>query len=184
MGTDKALLPHPAGGTWLERTLELLCSLGAPVTLLSRHRPHAVLAQQLAARSGLRIEVISEPPPWEGPLLALSRLMAHHPDQRLLIAPVDMPGLRADSLRRLLNAGATDPSDGMIQLAHDGQRLQPLLGLYPAIASHRDSAEACIACGGRSLLRWLEQGRSWVPVVLDPDQLVNANTPADWPAPG
>ena len=27
MGTDKALLPHPEGGTWLERSLRLLLSL-------------------------------------------------------------------------------------------------------------------------------------------------------------
>ncbi|MEB3183382.1 MAG: NTP transferase domain-containing protein, partial [Cyanobacteriota bacterium] len=37
MGRDKALLPHPEGGTWLERTLRLLAQLESPITVLSRH---------------------------------------------------------------------------------------------------------------------------------------------------
>ena len=36
MGRDKALLPHPDGGTWLERTLQLLKQLEVSITLLSR----------------------------------------------------------------------------------------------------------------------------------------------------
>ena len=36
MGHDKALLPHPEGGTWLSRSLLLLAQLEAPITLLSR----------------------------------------------------------------------------------------------------------------------------------------------------
>ena len=49
MGQDKALLPHPEGGTWLERSLLLLAELGAPVPLLSRHPRHLEMARALAA---------------------------------------------------------------------------------------------------------------------------------------
>jgi len=110
MGRDKALLPHPAGGTWLEHGLRLLAELRAPITLLSRHDSHLQLARHLnrtwaagrivrpagtsIAASGTAapalgspstdpqagalpgpIQAIAEPPPWQGPLLALHRLM-------------------------------------------------------------------------------------------------------------
>ncbi len=185
MGTDKAMLPHPSGGTWLEQALQLLASLGAPLTLVSRHRAHARLARQLNERLGLEIEVLLEPPPREGPLLALTRLMALYPGQRLLLAPVDMPRLGLESLRALVAAaeGGFDPDT--IHLAHDGRRLQPLLGLYPATPSNRAAAEAFTGRGGRSLLRWLEQTRCVSAVELDPAQLLNANTPGDCsPGPG
>ncbi len=186
MGTDKALLPHPAGGTWLEQALRLLGGLDTPITLVSRHRRHDRLARALGEREGLAIEVVLEPPPHEGPLLALTRLMARHPGQRLLLAPVDMPWLRAASLRQLIHVaeGATDPN--AIHLAHDGRRLQPLLGLYPATPANRAAAEAFTGRGGRSLLSWLEQTQGYAAVRLDPGEMVNANTPDDWapPAPG
>jgi molybdenum cofactor guanylyltransferase len=182
MGTDKALLAHPAGGTWLEHGLGLLARLEQPVTLLSRYPRHGLLARQLAERQGLSIEVLVEPPPWEGPLLALTRLLAHHRGERLLLAPVDMPWLRFETLQRLVEAGRENPE--VIQVAHDGQRLQPLLGLYPATATTCGSAEAFTARGGRSLLRWLRQSGGFNAVALDPLQLINANTPSDWPPPG
>ncbi|MCX5930992.1 MAG: molybdenum cofactor guanylyltransferase [Cyanobacteria bacterium] len=185
MGTDKALLPHPQGGTWLERALQLLAGLGAPLTLVSRHRSHGRLAHEVNRRLGLEIEVLLEPPPREGPLLALTRLMALHPGQRLLLAPVDMPRLQLESLRALVAAAEAGFDPDTIHLAHDGHRLQPLLGLYPATPSNRAAAEAFTGRGGRSLLRWLEQTRCVCAVNLDPAQLLNANTPADCgPAPG
>ena len=37
MGRDKALLPHAAGGTWLEHITDLLNSLDLPVLVLTIH---------------------------------------------------------------------------------------------------------------------------------------------------
>lgn len=178
MGTDKALLLHPAGGTWLEQTLRLLAQFDQPVTLLSRHRSHAALAHRLRQDEGMQVDVIEEPPPPQGPLMALTRLLAHHRGQRLLLAPVDMPWLQLETLRSLVDSAAADP--GQIFVAHDGERLQPLLGLYPASGPICHSAKAFTARGGRSLLRWLEQTQTAQAVPLDPLQLRNANTPADW----
>ena len=132
MGCDKALLPHPEGQTWLERTLHLLAQLDAPITLFSRHAAHLQLAEALNAtwRQGAAatmptadaavaaidgswpppISPLTEPPPWEGPLLALHRLMERYPEQRLLLCPVDMPRLRLQDLRALLRA-ATEAAD-------------------------------------------------------------------------
>jgi molybdopterin-guanine dinucleotide biosynthesis protein A len=188
MGRDKALLPHPTGGTWLERTLLLLSRLGAPVSLLSRHPAHLQLARQLNDRPGAgsdpwprqRITALAEPPPGEGPLLALHRLMRHHPEERLLLCPVDMPDLSLAVLQRLVEAAAQSPT--RLHLAHDGERLQPLLGLYPGSAPVRAHLAATVERGERRLQSWLADLPTRA-VPLDPRAIRNVNRPeADQPA--
>ena len=172
MGRDKALLPHPAGGTWLEQSLRRLLALELPVTLCSRHPQHLELARGLEPA----ITVIREEPPWEGPLLALQRLMQHHPEQRLLLCPVDMPALSVAALQQLLAAAATEPA--LIHLAHDGQRLQPLLGIYASDAAQRASLSQAITGGERRLQTWLAR-QDCRPVALDPEALRNVNRPEE-----
>lgn len=208
MGSDKALLPHPEGGSWLERMLGLLLELDLPVTLLSRHEQHLRLARAMAARHTLspglaelagsepgavgrqpvgpraeqalpaaasaRLTALAEPPPWEGPLLALHRLMQRYPDQRLLLCPVDMPWLTPEALRSLLQAAAMQPR--RIHLAHDGERCQPLLGVYPSPAVLRTDLSATIAQGERRLQGWLA-GQDCREVRLEPAALRNVNRP-------
>lgn len=184
MGRDKALLPHPAGRTWLEGTLALLLELGQPVTLISRHGSHRLAAEALMAqraaggRSTPPLDVFREPPPWEGPLRALARLMERYPGERLLLCPVDMPHLDRPTLEGLIGAAAGDPDRERIHLAHDGQRLQPLLGLVPATAARRLRLETALEAGERGLQRWLA-GEDWVAVPLPPSPLRNANRPED-----
>jgi molybdopterin-guanine dinucleotide biosynthesis protein A len=183
MGTDKALLPHPAGGTWLEFSLGRLAALPLPITLVSHHRAHQDLARPLRDGLGQPITVLEEPPPREGPLLALDRLMGHHPGEALLLCPVDMPWLEVAALEALL-AAAAPAATAAIHLAHDGRRLQPLLGVYPAHPGRRRRLQAFTAAGGRRLQDWLA-GEAVVPVALLPAGLRNANTPDDatglWP---
>ena len=175
MGTDKALLPHPEGGTWLERTLRLLGELDLPITLLSRHAPHRVLAQALAEAEALpQLEAITEPPPWEGPLLALHRLMERHPDQRLLLCPVDMPDLSRSALQTLRRSA--DAAPGAIHLAQGGGRLQPLLAVLPASAALRQHLAAAVNSGERRLQGWLEQ-HPCRSVELEAPALRNCNRP-------
>jgi molybdenum cofactor guanylyltransferase len=188
MGTDKALLPHPAGGTWLTFSLAQLAALPLPITLFSHHRAHRVLARPLRDGRGDAITALEEPPPREGPLLALERLMHHYPDQDLLLCPVDMPWLEAAALQTLVGtatAAASTPSGpAAIHLAADGRRLQPLLGVYPASASRRLGLRAFTAAGGRRLQDWLA-GEEVVAVPLPARGLRNANRPDDatalWP---
>jgi molybdopterin-guanine dinucleotide biosynthesis protein A len=173
MGQDKALLAHPEGGSWLERTLRLLAGLDAPITLLSRWPQHQALARALALP---RLETITEPAPWEGPLLALHRLMERYPDERLLLAPVDMPHLNAAALQTLRAAAAMAPQ--RIHLAHDGARSQPLLGIYPSPAPIRSALAEAISSGERRLLRWLE-GQPCDHVHLPAATIRNVNSPAE-----
>ena len=177
MGRDKALLPHPEGGNWLERQLRLLGSLGEPVTLLTRHSSHLELAAALNSQGQLRIHPVPEQAPQQGPLVALQRLFELNPSCQLLLCPVDMPWLGESSLRLLLQAGAAHPD---IVLAHDGARPQPLLGIYPATAQRRGDLRRCVESGERRLQTWLAQERSY-HLELPVDQLRNCNLPADWP---
>lgn len=182
MGRDKALLPHPEGGSWLERSLRLLAQLDAPISVLSRHPSHLDRVRAIAPSLAVPLEAIEEPAPWEGPLRALARLMDHHPGALLLLCPVDMPWLDGASLASLCRQARSDP--GQLLVAHDGERLQPLLGIYPADRQHRESLQAHIARGHRSLQGWLEVvGACAVP--LPAATLRNANDPATaaalWP---
>jgi len=176
MGQDKALLPHPEGGSWLERQLRLLGSLGEPVTLLTRHSSHLELAAGLTRQGQLRIHPFREQAPQQGPLLALQRLFERNPGCQLLLCPVDMPWLGESSLRLLLQAGAEHSA---IVLAHDGARAQPLLGIYPATAQRRSNLRRFLDSGERRLQTWLDQEKSH-QIALPADQLRNCNYPADW----
>jgi len=201
MGTDKALLPHPAGGCWLERTLRLLLELQIPITLLSRHAAHLELARELAKRRledtmgsttapdpaacdhgmpAAPITALAEPPPWEGPLLALHRLMQHYPDERLLLCPVDMPWLNLAVLHALLAASdhAAATGTARIHLAHDGSRLQPLLGVYPSSAPIRAHLATAVTSDERRLQGWLAT-QPIQAVLLDPLAIRNLNRPAE-----
>jgi len=177
MGRDKALLPHAEGGTWLERTLALLGQLALPITLFSRHASHRQLAQAWAATAAVaHLEAVAEPPPWEGPLLALQRLSERYPNERLLLCPVDMPALDAGTLAALLAAAASNST--LIHLADDGERLQPLLAVVPTTAALRAGLAAAVAGGERRLQRWLltQPHRA---VRLDATALRNCNRPGE-----
>ena len=181
MGRDKALLSHPEGGSWLERTLRLLAQLNAPITLLSRHRAHLQLAEALQIElkaTGVALELIAEPPPWEGPLLALHRLMEHHPNECLLLCPVDMPDLSLAALIQLTSSERSEP--GCIQLAHDSDRLQPLLGIYPSHRAIARSLATQTARGERRLQSWLSSQTS-IAMRLDAGALRNVNHPGELP---
>jgi len=173
MGQDKAMLTHPEGGTWLERSLRLLGELQTPITLLSRWPEHLALADTLGLP---QLERVAEPAPWEGPLLALHRLMERYPGERLLTAPVDMPDLNLAALKTLLSAASAAPQT--IQLALGGDQLQPLLAVFPANAALRRDLAHAVALGERGLQSWLQQQR-WRAVALDPQAMRNCNRPED-----
>ena len=179
MGEDKALIPHREGGTWLERTLLLLSKLKSPITLLSRHQSHLNLAsshQAALAVQGVCLEIVAEPAPWEGPLLALNRLMQMHPDQRLLLCAVDMPQLNCKVLKRLI----AEAKPAGLYLAHNGNLPQPLLGVYYSDANRRTHLNKIVMAGERSLNGWLNQ-LAHKTVSLDQAALLNVNQKTDLP---
>ncbi len=176
MGCDKALLTNPAGQLWLERTLDLLATVGAPITLISGHPDHLLLGEAWGLINRWSVQLQDEPAPLEGPLLALERLMAAHPDDYLFIAPVDLPNLEATGLQTLLAEAEAEPQT--ITLASDGSQLQPLLGLYPPSAHLRQTLCQSLGVGNRSLKGWLA-AVPYRSVPLPTDQLLNINSQAE-----
>lgn len=179
MGRDKALIPHPEGGNWLMRTLELLARLKAPITLFSRHQNHLELAKSVEikfANQGVVLDIVVEHPPWQGPLIALNRLMQIYPDQCLLICPVDMPKLNYKVLKHLI----TEAKPTGIYVAHDGNRSQPLLGIYCSDAVTRTHLNKTVMEGERKLISWLSQ-IAHKNVQLEQTALVNINRQIELP---
>ena len=63
-------------------------------------------------------------------------------------------------------------------MAHDGERLQPLLGIYPGGPEQRNGLTEVLASGERRWQAWL----ATIPhqaLVLPAAPLINANTPAE-----
>ncbi|MFQ6539935.1 MULTISPECIES: molybdenum cofactor guanylyltransferase [Aphanothece] len=180
MGTDKALLPHPDGGTWLSRTLQRLAALGEPITLCSGHPNHRRLAHRLQPSLGVPVVTTSEPESGQGPLHSLAHLMALHGGERLLLCPVDMPWLDERSLEVLRDSARLALE--RVHVADDGVRQQYLLGVYPASAVLRRSLQRWLAAGHRSMEGWLAQ-QAVSSVRLPAGALRNCNHPADWAAP-
>ena len=169
MGRDKALLPHAAGGTWLEHITDLLNSLDLPVLVLTIHRSHEQLLQ---TRQGVSVQ--RDATPGAGPLQAIAPVFPADQQQALLVAPVDMPELQADGLRQLISSWQQQPSAAAV--AHDGERLQPLLGIYPGGSKQRQSMLETLAAGHNSWMAWLDQ-IDYRTVSLPPGQLRNCNRP-------
>ena len=171
MGQDKALLAHPSGGVWLTALIDQVQALGWPVCVVTRHQVHGeVLKDQPLVR------VWQEPAPWAGPLQALARVLPATPGEALLVLPVDMPRLRTAVLRQLVEAWQGQPD--CVAVAHDGQRLQPLLAVIPSGPPVQTALIEQVQAGRYRWLDWLSR----VPhqaVPLPPAALLNANRPED-----
>lgn len=171
MGTDKAQLPHPAGGSLLQHTCRLTLAAGLATVCLSRpgqgHRRH------LAAAADLQPVVsLEETRPWEGPLLALAKLMGRYPGRTLVLLACDLPNLQQADLQAL----AAPLPPGGCRVSTDGQQQQPLLASYSPQLAH--GLQRTTARGHRSFRHWLPQlPVEWLQV--SSATLLNLNHPHD-----
>ena len=171
MGTDKALLPHPRGGSWLTGLVDQLVALSLDVVVVTGHSAHAA---QLLGKAA--VSLVQEPPPWHGPLQALSHVLSPQPGHPLLVVPVDMPCLSTVVLRELISRWQSQP--GLAAVAHDGHCCQPLLGIYPSGSPFHPSLVDQLARGEHRWQAWLQS----IPhqlVRLPSPALLNANSPGE-----
>ena len=171
MGSDKALLPHPQGGVWLSQLVQHLRALSLPVVVVSRHASHQ---QLLEGWSG--VEFLVEKPSGLGPLHAFGQLLTVGSQQPLLVTPVDMPLLTPDLLNVLIQAWQKNPQQAVV--ADDGERLQPLLGIYPPGDPFAMALRDQLDQGDLRWLRWLER-IPYRSVQFPADQLRNFNGRSD-----
>ncbi len=166
-GVDKGLQPYH-GRPLIQYALEILVPLCAEILINAnrnletyRRFGHPVVPDTL--------------PDFQGPLAGILAALQQARTPALLVVPCDSPHLHRDLLERL----AAALTDHDIAIAHDGQRLHPVV-----MALRTDLTEdlaAWLAGGGRKIDRWTQRHR-WIAVdgSDDPDQFRNLNTPEDF----
>ncbi len=166
MGRDKALLPHPAGGTLLERAADLAATISEPVRLLSGN-----------GRRYTRFDLpeIADASPAAGPLGGIVAALRDADGIPALMLPVDLPALTPRSLLALRNAYRDQlPA---LAVAEAGGRLHPVPGIWgpdclaPAEKALRE---------GRLALMPLTRELGALPVALPEEELANWNRPEDF----
>ena len=93
-----------------------------------------------------------------------------------MVLPVDMPRLTTAVLHALIKAWLTDPQ--VAAVAHDGERLQPLLGIYPSGPPFQSTLISQLKGDDWSWHAWLNCIQ-YQSVALPADALFNANCPED-----
>jgi molybdenum cofactor cytidylyltransferase len=103
MGRTKALLPLPGGQTFLGRLDSTLRAAGIEdIVAVIAHDAEAIQAAAAAARLGLRFA--RNPHPSRGQLSSLLVGLAAIPAGPVLVTPVDLPLVRPDTVRRVIEA--------------------------------------------------------------------------------
>ncbi|WDQ16134.1 molybdenum cofactor guanylyltransferase [Rhodopirellula sp. P2] len=175
MGTPKALLPHPGGGTFLTHSLQRLRSVCADEVVVS-------LASE-AHRDQLRlpssVPALFDSQPARGPAMGVWVALQHaasNGDDGCLFTPVDLPNLLADDLLTLVHAWQESPRQIVLAQQADPERLQPLVGIYPVHCVQQ--IQSVVESEHRSLYRTL-RSIDRRTVVIPSIRLRNVNTPAD-----
>ncbi len=170
MGRDKALLPHPAGGSLLEYAIALAAGAASRAVLLSgdgRRYPE------------FGVQELADATPGTGPLGALVAGLRAAGGAALLLLPADLPYLDAAALGTLIAAHGAGKAP--LTVASEAGRLCPLPSIWdPACL---DAAEAALAAG-RLALHALIGDLPHQAIDLPAAALRNWNRPEDLPASG
>jgi molybdopterin-guanine dinucleotide biosynthesis protein A len=168
MGRDKALLPVH-GRTLAEVVAGVVSAAAGPTTLVGGSR--RIAQPQFAFLPDLY--------PGEGPLGGiLTALESSSADWNLIVA-CDMPGLKVDFLRGLLDGAEECGADALVPAGPNG-RLEPLCAVY-----HRNSRRGlstAFARGVRKIAVALEEVRTVTWKVSEVSCFQNVNTPEEWAA--
>lgn len=113
---------------------------------------------------------------FEGPLTGLMRALTHSGDAPVLVVPCDAPFLSARLASRLLESYVETKTSAVIP--HDGDRLQPLFGLYsPAVVT---SLREYLASGQRKVETWVTAlPHAVVDFSNERESFMNINTVSD-----
>ncbi|MCP3665148.1 MAG: molybdenum cofactor guanylyltransferase MobA [Gammaproteobacteria bacterium] len=113
---------------------------------------------------------------FSGPLAGITAALEQSRTDLVLMAPCDGPWLPEDLLIRLYDK--MNAAGNKLSVAHDGERTQPLFGLY-----HREllpSIKEYLEGGDRKLMLWIDRQQ---PAMVDfsdsPNAFVNVNTPEE-----
>ncbi len=159
-GTDKAVAD--AGGVLLgRRVIDALRAGGAD----------PVVAVGGTAGTALGVPTLPDRYPDEGPLAALATVLRWADRGVVVVAPCDLPLLRAEHVEALVEAATADRA----AIATRDGRPQPSLGCWPAGWGRQ--LVASIGSGARAWRAGLEVG-PWIGVELPAEAVADADTPA------
>jgi len=167
MGRNKALLPYH-GITLAESVGEVVRAAAGPTTRVGDQR-HAAPSE---------IGFVPDLYPGEGPLGGIISALDHSQADWNLIVACDMPGLKVDFLRQLLERAEHSRADAIIPVGPSGQ-WEPLCAAYHRNA--RSGLQAAFARGIRKIATALEEVRmtTW-QVSEELSCFQNVNTPEEW----
>ena len=125
---------------------------------------------------------------FQGPLAGIHAALKSISTPWALIVPTDAPLFPLDLLQQLgeqvlgtisaakFSSGTSHPDHPF--LVHDGEREQPLFGLYPR--SLVASLERSLLAGERRLMRWCQEQRAeWIDFSTQRDAFANMNSPTE-----
>ncbi|AHE97252.1 molybdopterin-guanine dinucleotide biosynthesis protein A [Thioalkalivibrio paradoxus ARh 1] len=167
-GLDKGLVPL-AGRPMVEHVLDRIRPQVDEV-LISANRN-----QDVYAGYGHRViaDVVGD---YSGPLAGMLSALLVVKHAWLAVVPCDSPLLPNDLVERLLASVVAESAE--LAVAHDGERLQPVVALL-----HRSLSvplRAFLEGGGRKIDRWYRQHRMVTTDLSDhPEAFANVNTPED-----
>lgn len=167
-GQDKGLVPL-AGKPMIEYALERVRPQVDEVVISANRN------QDVYARYGHRVieDVLDD---YSGPLAGMLSALLVVRQPWLAVVPCDSPLLPRDLVERLLSTALANSAE--IAVAHDGERLQPVIALL-----HRSllaPLRAFVQGGGRKIDTWYLQHRMVTTDLSDyPEAFVNINTPED-----
>ncbi len=185
MGSDKALLRLPDGRSTLEVVLETARSAASQVVLAVDSRAHA---DTLCTAIGERPEIVLDPSPGEGPLMALAAALKTASSSAVLLLAVDMPLVSAAAIRALHGTWLEHQTFGVHVVAPlTGGIVQPMPACYAVTLS--GIVDQLLEVGRRSLWALLHAPAVHVHTIdeaairrFDPDLLstARADTPEAW----
>jgi len=166
MGSDKAMLPHASGLTFMNYAIARLSSIV----------PIVVVSGRLLDPPSQSVECIPDQTPGLGPAVAVWSAVLFAKQQgfdSILITPVDMPDLESQHLRRLMDAAIP----GVPTCAtFDGNLPHPLIAIYSV--SLEKELQSIAESTRRSLRAWLAS-RAHTLVQLPESAKRDLNSPAD-----
>jgi molybdopterin-guanine dinucleotide biosynthesis protein A len=171
MGRDKAGIPHPQGGTFLEVAagrLRVVCD----EYCISASADQAI---ELLPNIGR----IDDPVAHLGPIVGVSTCLEYarqHGFAGCLVTPVDMPELTTEDLGQLRDKWTESMDQVVCAIDNESGRLEPLVAVYPVHRS--ESLRIAATSDDRSLFRWIERQNPTL-VRLAPNSSRNVNAPQD-----
>lgn len=176
MGRPKALLDI-GGETFVTRLVRVVTHVGAaPIVVVTG--VHDAAIREALARTGPGLDVVHNPAGDRGQLgslLAALDVLAPASPEALLVAPVDVPGVREDTVAAIVDTWRRTRAP-VVRPSFDGRHGHPVL-FDRAIFG--DLASAPPGQGARGVVRRL--GAAVIDVIVD-DELVafDVDTPADY----